>query len=152
MENDKQCFWQKEYAQSLLIWLMLLSISYMLKSAHLEIFAYIMVLIASVVLFYASVRRFHDLNNPWMYAFFLFAPVVWLYVIFDLLIRKSVIISNEEDNKVPDPKKDIEKNMKIFLIVIVLLGFWWMSFLNRAEVREKTTSPSSYDYISEIKR
>lgn len=147
MENDRQCFWQKEYAQSLLIWIMLLAVSYMLKCAHLEIFAYIIALIALVVLFYASIRRFHDLNNPWFYAFFLFAPLIGFFVIFDLLIRKKVIVENTEDIRVLDLGKDLKSNMKILAIIIVgwnlLVYILNISLISNINFQKKY--PATYD-------
>lgn len=127
IDPNKWKIWKKDYTHYVLIgffWIVTQTIWELLFIEMQEIYL-VLVIISAIFfayLFYWTILRFHDINKSWKNAFYVLIPLIWLFVIIDLLSKESVNPKKSEI-VVKDLKEDTIKIMRIYAFVILIIIF-----------------------------
>lgn len=109
--------WKKEYKKYVAMWIIWIIAYAILRAMKLNDISNIILFFAWTSLFYWTILRYHDLRKRWFYAFLLLIPIIWLFIIIDL-------ISVEKKDGVVDKinyKIDTIVSMLIYLLIVLIV-------------------------------
>lgn len=110
--------WRKKYKNCVIIWIIWIVIYAILLAMKLNNISNIILLLASIILFYWTILRYHDLKKRWFYAFLLLIPIVWIFIIIDLI---SIERKNESIDDKINYKTDTIITMLIYLLIVLFV-------------------------------